>query len=177
MDWHPGHQPWMYDSLPKKRGDRIIKIEAVPKSSITKFEKHQKVYLLKENPEPYNLPDENWNMNATDDEIMRGQNLYMTHCAACHRPDGSGNIGEIPPMSNSDWVSGDKNRLIDVMLLGLSEPIEVDGIRYEGEMPSYRNLSDSDIADILNYIRVEFGNTKGNIISADILHQRKGLQN
>ena len=175
MDWHPGHQPWMYDSLPKQRGDRIIKIEAVPKSSITDFEKHQKVNVLKENPEPYKLADENWNMNATDDEIMRGQNLYMTHCAACHRPDGSGNIGEIPPMTNSDWVSGDRSRLIDVMLLGLSEPIEVDGIRYEGEMPSYYNLSDSDITDILNYIRIEFGNTSGNIISADILHQRKGI--
>jgi mono/diheme cytochrome c family protein len=167
----------MYDSLPKKNGDRILRIEVASKSFISSTNKDRKLMLIKENPEPFDLLDENWNRNASDDEIMSGQKLYYTHCAACHRPDGSGNTGEIPPMTNSDWVSGDKNRLIDVMLLGLSEPIEVDGISYEGEMPSYRNLSDSDIADILNYIRVEFGNTKGNIISADILHQRKGLQN
>ncbi|WP_276388902.1 PQQ-dependent sugar dehydrogenase [Eudoraea chungangensis] len=175
LDWHPGHQPWMYDSLPKRNGDKILRIEVAPKSFVSSANKDETFMFLKENPEPFALLDENWNRNASDDEIMSGQKLYFTHCAACHRPDGKGNLGQIPPMINSDWVSGDKSRLIDVMLLGLSKPIEVDGIIYEGEMPAYKNLSDTEIADILNYIRVEFGSSPGNIIAADVLHQRKGL--
>ncbi len=175
MDWHQLHQPWMYDSLPKERGDKIYRLEGVSKQILNKLDKKEELLALKEEAEAFELPDENWQRNATDDDLLVGQKLYLQHCAACHRPDGTGNIGQIPPMTNSDWVSGDKNRLIDIMLMGLNMPIEVDGVLYEGEMPAYRILSDEEIADILNYVRVEFGNAQGNIIAADVLHQRIGL--
>lgn len=176
LDWHPGHQPWMYDSLPTSRGDRIIKLERANDAMLDQLAQIENPFELTEDAEAYALPSEDWGFNATDDELLSGQNLYMVQCAACHRPDGKGNIGQIPPLVNSEWVSGDNQRLIDVMLKGLSTPIIVNGVEYQDEMPSYQNLEDEEIRDILNFIRIEFGETNGNIIAADVLHQRKGLQ-
>ncbi|NJB69715.1 glucose/arabinose dehydrogenase/mono/diheme cytochrome c family protein [Saonia flava] len=176
LDWHPGHQPWMYDSLPKERGDRIIKIEKVNSNMLEQLATLENRMELVEDKEPYALPSEDWNFNATDDELLSGQKLYMAQCAACHRPDGKGNVGQIPPLVNSEWVTGNNSRLIDVMLKGLNTPITVNGVEYQDEMPSYQNLPDEEIRDILNFIRIEFGETSGNIIAADVLHQRKGLK-
>lgn len=39
-----------------------------------------------------------------------------------------------------------------------------------------KNLSDIEIAAILNYIRTEFANSQGNLIPVDSAHQRKGMQ-
>lgn len=175
LDWHPGHQPWMYDSLPTENGDRILKIEVANPAMIRQLTTIKYPLELKENIAIAELPTENFNFNATTEELEKGKILYITHCASCHRPNGEGNIGQIPPLVNSEWVSGNISRLIDVTLKGLNKSITVNGIDYEGEMPSYRNLEDSEIADILNYIRIEFGEAKGNIVPADVLHQRKGL--
>lgn len=175
LDWHPGHQPWMYDSLPTTRGDRIIKLEKANDAMLAQLTQLKKPIELTEDAEAYALPTEDWAFNATDDELLSGQKLYMAQCAACHRPDGKGNVGQIPPLTNSEWVSGNNQRLIDVMLKGLSAPITVNGVEYQDEMPSYQNLEDEQIRDILNFIRIEFGETNGNIIAADVLHQRKGL--
>ncbi len=175
LDWHPGHQPWMYDGLPTKKGDRILKIEMANPTMIRQLATINNPLELQENKEIADLPTENFNFNATSEALQKGQKLYIAHCASCHRPDGEGNIGQIPPLVNSEWVSGNISRLIDVTLKGLNTPITVNGIQYEGEMPSYRNLEDGEITDILNYIRIEFGEAKGNIVPADVMHQRKGL--
>lgn len=176
LDWHPGHQPWMYDKLPTKKSDRILKIEPMSSPVKSKLAKLKKPMELHEDVKAFDLPTENWDFAASDGELHNGQQLYLKHCATCHLPNGEGNIGQIPPLVNSEWVSGNTGRLIDVVLLGLNMPIKVNGISYEGEMPSYKNLGDGEIMDILNYIRVTFGETKGNIIAADVNHQRKGLK-
>lgn len=176
LDWHPGHQPWMYDSLPTGRGDRIMKIEALPGIGTRDWKTDADARILKESKAPFELPTEDFAFAATDEDLKEGQRLYQMHCASCHRPDGQGNIGEIPPLVNSAWVTGNTGRLIDLTLMGLNTPIEVNGIRYEGEMPAYRHLEDGEIRDILNFIRIRFGAASGNIIAADIKHQRKGLE-
>jgi hypothetical protein len=51
------------------------------------------------------------------------------------RPDGAGMPGQFPPLAGTEWVTGSKDRLIALVLRGLSEPIVVDGITYEQEMP------------------------------------------
>lgn len=175
LDWHPGHQPWMYDTLPTEKGDRILKIEVANPTMIRQLNMIKNPLELRENKEPVELPTENFNFNATTKELQEGQKLYMTHCASCHQPNGEGNIGQIPPLVKSEWVSGNISRLIDVTLQGLNTPIKVNGVSYEGEMPAYKNLKDAEITAILNFIRIEFGEAKGNIVPADVHHQRKAL--
>ncbi|WP_299534342.1 PQQ-dependent sugar dehydrogenase [Ulvibacterium sp.] len=176
MDWHQGHQPWLYDSLPKSNGDRILKIQIANGGIQRQLATLEKPLLLQEEFVPISLSPEIAKSNTSDKDLDNGAKLYGTHCAACHAPDGKGNVGQIPPLVDSEWVSGNVARLIDVTLGGLNQPIEVNGVQYQGEMPAYKNLGDNEIRDILNYIRTEFGKTKGNIVAADIVHQRKGLK-
>jgi glucose/arabinose dehydrogenase/mono/diheme cytochrome c family protein len=176
MDWHEGYQPWLYDSLPKSRGDRIIKIQAADHSMSQKLTKMEKSMVLREERRPILLGTEQYPDSTSKEALYSGKQLYVQHCAACHATNGEGNPGQLPPLVNSEWVSGNSARLIDITLTGLNDPIIVDGVEYQGEMPSYQNLSDVEISDILNYIRIEFGKTKGNIRSEDVFHQRKGLR-
>ncbi|MDH3649423.1 MAG: hypothetical protein OEQ53_07050, partial [Saprospiraceae bacterium] len=56
------------------------------------------------------------------------------------------------------WVTGDKELLIASVLQGLSGTIDVNGEKYNQEMPGFGFLADADIASILTYIRQSFGN-------------------
>ncbi|WP_422080363.1 PQQ-dependent sugar dehydrogenase [Ulvibacterium sp.] len=176
MDWHQGHQPWLYDSLPKANGDRILKIEIADEGIQNQLATLENPVGLKEELVPISLSPEIAKSTTSDKDLDNGAKLYGIHCAACHAPDGKGNVGQIPPLVNSEWVSGNVARLIDVTLGGLNQPIQVNGVTYQGEMPAYKILPDNEIRDILNYIRTEFGKAKGNIVAADIVHQRKGLK-
>lgn len=61
-------------------------------------------------------------------------------------------------MVKTDWVTGDKHRLIELTLNGLQGEIEVNGEKYNGAMPPHSFLSDEDLASVLTYIRSNFGN-------------------
>ncbi len=55
-------------------------------------------------------------------------------CVTCHMPTGLGNkTAGIPPLAGSDWVLGDKERLIKISIHGLMGEIEVNGEKYIGE--------------------------------------------
>ncbi len=167
-DWHPRYQPWMYDSLPEG-GDRIIKIEPDFESAIA----DKNVVIIKENAQALELFSEDWQFDVDDKLVSKGEKLYITHCASCHRIDGAGVKDLFPPLADVDWVTGDKGKLIRTVLFGLSEPIEVNGSTYNQEMPSNINLSDVEIANILTYIRNNFGNEANPIIPGEVYEERK----
>jgi mono/diheme cytochrome c family protein len=97
-----------------------------------------------------------------------GENLYVKYCLQCHQKDGSGVPNMFPPVMKSDWVTGDKNKLINVLLNGLDGDIEVNGDQYSQVMPKQNNLTDDEIAQILTYIRQNFGNEASPILPADV---------
>jgi len=92
-----------------------------------------------------------------------GESLYIKHCLQCHQKDGSGVPNMFPPVMKSDWVKGDKTRLINVLLKGLDGDIEVSGEQYSQVMPKQDYLTDTEIAQVLTYIRQNFGNDAGAI--------------
>ena len=87
----------------------------------------------------------------------RGARLYDEYCASCHQPQGGGVPGEFPPLVGTDWVSGDKGRLIRSVLHGMQGPVEIGGVLYDEVMPAHDFLSDTKLAELLTYIRQEFG--------------------
>lgn len=175
LDWHPKLQPFMYDSLPTG-GDRIIRIQKATPSMIAQLELIPNPLLLSENLEPLELFDENFNFKPSENHLAEGQKLFMANCATCHRPDGEGVKDLIPPLSETDWVTGDKGRLIQLMLNGLSDPIVVRGVRYEQEMPPFSHLSDEQISHILTFIRQSFGNKAGAVIAGEVSEERKRMR-
>ena len=82
---------------------------------------------------------------------------------ACHMGDGSGVPGMHPPLIESDFVNGDPDKLITIILKGLSGKVEVNGEIYNSIMPPQANLTDNQIADVLTFIRGSFGNNSGEI--------------
>jgi len=169
-DWHPRFQPWMYIDLPEDP-DRVLRIRKLqasehPIEGLPIFEKDEN---------PITLLDENWNYEVPQ-ELEMGAILYSTHCLVCHSPEGKGGDGLIPPISQTDWVTGDKGRLIRLMLKGLSGPIEVNGHTYNQEMPAFDFLNDVEIAELLTFIRNEFGNKAGAVIAGEVFEERKSLK-
>ena len=90
---------------------------------------------------------------------LEGSILYTTYCASCHQEDGKGDNNRFPPLAGSDWVTGEEEKLIDIVLNGLQGQIKVNGKSYNGLMPANNHLDDHAIASILTYIRMNFGNT------------------
>ncbi len=170
-DWHPRLQPWLYDSLPDV-ADRIIRLHPLT------WEESQellttKALLWQEDTIITGINSENWNFQMAEGSLDIGEKLYLQHCASCHQTDGRGAPGLIPPLAQTDWVVGDKTRLIRVLLNGLSGPITVNDVVYQEEMPAYQHLQDQELAHISTYIRKSFGNEAGVVIPGEIYEERK----
>jgi mono/diheme cytochrome c family protein len=101
-----------------------------------------------------------------------GRNVYETTCLPCHQADGSGVPGLNPPLKKTKWVLGDKKELIDIVLKGLDKEIEIDGEYYANPMPAQSHLTDQQIADVLTYIRSNFGNKASAVTPAEVKKQR-----
>ena len=94
----------------------------------------------------------------------KGMQLYTSRCASCHQFNGLGMGAEFPPLTGTEWVTGDKGRLIRLVLGGLSGEIEVNGVVYEGAMPPWGGfLDDEQIATLLTYIRSSWGNDASSV--------------
>lgn len=112
--------------------------------------------------------------NLMQDDIHGGAKTYYTYCSACHQKNGGGATGRFPPVANTDWVTGDKERLIKIILEGMEGSIQVHGETYNGVMPQHSFLSDKEIADVLTYIRSNFGNEASAINPEEVEEIRNG---
>jgi mono/diheme cytochrome c family protein len=99
----------------------------------------------------------------------RGQRIYRAYCVSCHLADGSGIPGMYPPLQQTDWVEGDAGRVIRLLLNGMAGPYEVKGNQYNNIMPAHGTLSDNQIADVLTFVRSNFGND-ASAITPDEVH-------
>jgi glucose/arabinose dehydrogenase/mono/diheme cytochrome c family protein len=90
-----------------------------------------------------------------------GKLVYDALCLNCHQPEGKGLPGIYPSIIGSDWAGGDPQRLIKMLLHGLSGPIRVNGEEFKQLAPlpmPPMGLNDEQVADVLSYVRANFGN-------------------
>jgi len=103
-----------------------------------------------------------------------GEQIYNTRCVSCHQMNGQGVPGTFPPLNDTDWVNGDKGRLIRLLLSGLSGSIEVKGQTYSGTMPPWGGaLDDEEMAAITTYIRTNFGNDAPPVTAEEVAKVRE----
>ena len=81
-----------------------------------------------------------------------------------------------PPLAGTEYVLGEKERLIKVVLQGLNEPIEIKGEIYQNVMASHAFLSDQQIADVLTFVRQSFGNDAPAINADEVKEVRASIQ-
>jgi glucose/arabinose dehydrogenase/mono/diheme cytochrome c family protein len=110
--------------------------------------------------------------NLEKDKVAAGAQLYNLYCAACHLRDGKGDGGRFPSLVKTDWVTGDKKRLIDIVLNGLEGPITVNDVPFNGIMPPHQFLKDEELASVLTYIRQSFGNNASSIYAEEVARVR-----
>ncbi|WP_430304127.1 PQQ-dependent sugar dehydrogenase [Splendidivirga corallicola] len=113
--------------------------------------------------------------NLFNDQALTGQKTYYVYCSTCHQSDGEGASGRFPPLIGTDWVTGDKERLIKIVLEGMEGSIEVNGESYSGVMPQHSFLSDEEIAEVLTYIRTNFGNEATAVTEQEVTKVRGSL--
>ncbi len=118
-------------------------------------------------------PDELHDNLQQGDELS-GSILYKTYCATCHQRNARGDENRFPPLANSEWVNGDPDRLIDIVLNGMDGEILVNDRSYNGLMPPNKHLDDHAIASILTFIRGNFGNESSSITSEQVRIVRAG---
>ena len=69
-------------------------------------------------------------------------------------------------------MSGNKQRLISVVLFGLQGEIDVEGKGYNGVMPAHGFLTDEQVAQMLTYLRQNFGNHAQGVSAEEVADQR-----
>ncbi len=95
---------------------------------------------------------------ATGDLMARGEAVYLANCAACHQPNGKGLPGAFPPLAGSDYLQRNRTEVLSAALFGMQGPITVNGVEYNGVMPSLGYLSDEDLAAAVTYVFRSWGN-------------------
>lgn len=109
-------------------------------------------------------------------ELLGGEKLYQLNCRACHQQNGQGDGIRFPSIAGTDWVNGNKDTLISVILRGLEGPIKINGQPFNGVMPKFSQLPDRDIASMLTYVRNNFGNHADTITKTDVITVRYRLR-
>lgn len=110
-----------------------------------------------------------------------GAALYKSICQTCHGGDGNGMASLAPPLNRSEWVTGDKDKLLAIVLYGLTGPIQVNDKLYKapeimGDMPGIgtnKELSDEDIAQLMSFIRNAWGNKGSEVQPTDVDRVRR----
>src|ERR1700716_2197968 len=113
-------------------------------------------------------------------QAERGKKIFSANCAVCHQPNGLGAAGQgYPPLAGSEYVNGGTRRLGMIVLKGLQGPLTVKGQQFGTAVmqPWDKTLSDAKIADVLTFIRQEWGNTGGPVSPEGIAALRKELAN
>lgn len=103
------------------------------------------------------------------DASQRGAQLYLDNCAACHKPDGRGYEGAFPALAGNPVVQApDPLSLVSIVLGGNTTP-RTASTPAQFTMPAFAwRLSDSDVADVVTYIRGSWGNFAAPVSAAQV---------
>ncbi len=104
-----------------------------------------------------------------------GAALYGQYCAACHQTSGKGMPHAFPSLADNPVVKGDPHYLARVVLYGLRGGIVANGQTYNSAMSGFAgNMDDTQIADLLTYIRSSWGNNAPEV-SADVVKAERAV--
>ncbi|MEN0055206.1 MAG: c-type cytochrome [Mucilaginibacter sp.] len=145
----------------------------------TKFTSAQLLKMEQRKKLPgFKLPDVMRN-NMASAMLTGGAKLYNMYCANCHQKNGKGDGNLFPPLAGSEWVTGgkfmEKDLAIRVLLNGLEGPVKVKNVPYNSVMPKHNFLSDNQIAQILTYIRNNFGNNSSLVTASEVKKVRASI--
>jgi mono/diheme cytochrome c family protein len=99
--------------------------------------------------------------------MVRGKQVYLLQCLACHQADALGVENMNPSLVKAKYVLGDKAALVRIVLTGMKGQ-DIEGESYHNVMAPHSDLTDQQIADVLTYVRNSFGNKAKAITAAEV---------
>jgi cytochrome c oxidase subunit 2 len=143
-----------YELCGKEHAYMPIHVKVLSQEDFAKWATDQKKVMAAKADDPSKA----WTLT---DIVARGEKVYGANCAACHQPNGKG-AGPILPLDGSPVVNdADKTKQIHVVLNG------------RNAMPSWKQLSDTDIAAVISYTKNHWSNKTGQVVQpAEVLAQR-----
>jgi alcohol dehydrogenase (quinone), cytochrome c subunit len=110
-----------------------------------------------------------------DAERAAGQTLYDRHCRECHLASGRGGFRKAPAVAGSAIVQAPgAASLINIILYGAHPAAELPATLYTWEdMPAFGStLSDVEVSQLVNLLRVSWGNRGERITPPIVTAQR-----
>ena len=99
-----------------------------------------------------------------------GKDIYIKYCQNCHGQNGEG-LGELaPPLTDTIFLTENKQKLACFIKNGANEPMVVNGKTYNEKMPAFTQLENIDIAQVIVYVTNAFGNNQG-------MYQQQQIEN
>ncbi len=134
-----------------------IHVKVLSAEDYSKWVDGQKMAMAAKAVDPANV----W---ALGELVQRGEKVYAANCAVCHQANGKG-AGPFKPLDGAAVVlDADKSKQITVLLNGQNK----------GAMPSWKQLSDTEIAAVITYTKNSWSNKTGQLVQpADIKTARK----
>jgi mono/diheme cytochrome c family protein len=113
---------------------------------------------------------------AANPRMVAGQAIYEDRCAACHSRSGAGVPNLFPRLASAPLVqSADPTSLIRVVLIG-SRAVATSAAPTAPAMPAFGwNLNDTEVADVLTYVRNTWGNAASAVQPEDVTKLRERL--
>lgn len=110
-------------------------------------------------------------LSCEQEPYQQGKNLYTAYCENCHMADGTGLGGNIPPLAKADYLRDQQEQISCIIRYGIEAPIQVNGTTYNEPMAGVKDLTEFQIANIINYINQAWGNDYGFVKVSDIRQQ------
>jgi len=169
---HPKSKKIYFTSEPKGLGQ----LRGIPRLA-ARIEKLERLLTWPEQP-GYVPPPVVPPLTADEhQEYELGHKLFSATCAACHQPTGLGSSGVAPPLADSEWVLGSKERLVRIVLQGVQGPIKAAGVSFDSSMPSWASFNDEQLASILTYIRRDWDQGAPTIKPENVKAIREAIAN
>ena len=85
--------------------------------------------------------------------------------------DGSGLKAVIPPLTKSDYLKNNQDKLVCLIRHGISDTIRTNNKTYVQTMPGSPKLTVGDITNVINFINNSWGNNYGIIRYEEVIRQ------
>ena len=96
---------------------------------------------------------------VSENVLARGHSVYTAHCATCHLASGLGQPPSYPPLANNPSIEMQSAvNPIRMVLNGGFPPQTIRNPQPYGMPPFAQVMTDEDIAAVVTYIRVAWGN-------------------
>jgi cytochrome c oxidase subunit 2 len=116
---------------------------------------------INKRPAPADDPNKVW---TEADLAARGEKIYAANCVACHQANGKGVPNAFPALDGSKIVNGPVEAQIELVLHGKANTA----------MPSWKQLSNTDIAAVITYTRNAWGNRSGQAVQPSAILAARG---